>query len=148
MANPMNRRKTWHEKLDNGRQPKVERLDKSFGGMSAGSLMLVSTPREVQAFVNQIPPGRAVTPAEMRTQLAAAHGAVGACPISTGIFLRIVAEAAWDDLQAGREPVTPFWRVVDPASPLAKKLACPPAFVEKMRNEEGIVTASRRNPSS
>jgi hypothetical protein len=44
------------------------------------------------------------------------------CPVSTSFFLRTVAEAAWDELEGGKSTseVAPFWRVVDPKSPLAK----------------------------
>lgn len=34
------------------------------------------------------------------------------CPITTGIFVRIAAEAAEEDLRKGKRRVTPYWRVV------------------------------------
>jgi len=34
------------------------------------------------------------------------------CPLTTGIFLRIVAEVAEEDLRNGKKEVTPYWRVV------------------------------------
>ena len=34
------------------------------------------------------------------------------CPITTGIFVRIAAEAAEEQLEQGIERVTPYWRVV------------------------------------
>jgi hypothetical protein len=74
----------------------------------------------------------------MRRELAAMHGADAACPVSTAIFLRTVAEAAWDDIEAGK-PVTavaPFWRVVDPKSPLAKKLRAGSSWIEQQRAAE------------
>jgi hypothetical protein len=136
----MAKRKTWQEKLDDGREPHVDKIEKAFAGIPAGSLLLISTPREVQRFVQKIPEGRGVTPAEMRQRLAKRHHADATCPVTTGIFLRIVAEAAWEEIQAGKDPaeVTPFWRVLEPQAPLAKKLACGPAFVEKIRRAEGI----------
>jgi hypothetical protein len=53
-------------------------------------------------------------------------------------FLRTVAEAAWDQIEAGT-PVTqvaPFWRVVDPASPLAKKLRAGSEWITQQRAAE------------
>ena len=41
----------------------------------------------------------------MRREFAAMYGADAAHPVSTAIFLRTVAEAAWDDIEAGK-PVT------------------------------------------
>lgn len=138
----MARRKTWAEKLQSGREPHVEKTDKLFCGIPAGSLLLISSPREVQSLVKRIPEGRALTPAEVRARLAKRHHADAACPVSTGIFLRIVAEAAWEEMEAGKDPseVPPFWRVVEPGSPLSKKLTCGTAFVERMRRSEGIAS--------
>ena len=66
--------KSWQEKLDNGREPKVVTLDKEFGGMPVGTNMLVSTPREVDSFLRKIPMGQSVTQQELRLRLAAKHG--------------------------------------------------------------------------
>jgi len=133
-------RKTWNDKLDNGREPKVVRLEKAFAGIPAGARMLVSTPREVDALVKKIPEGRLVPQDELRRKLAIRHGADATCPISTGIFLRISSEAAWEEIQKGQDPsaVTPFWRAVAPGSPLARKLSCGEGFLKKMQAHEGI----------
>ena len=75
----------------------------------------------------------------MRRELAAMHGADATCPVSTAIFLRTVAEAAWDDIPESGKPVTavaPFWRVVDPKSPLAKKLRAGSLWIEQQRAAE------------
>ena len=62
------------------------------------------------------------------------------CPVTTGIFLRIVSEASFEELKAGNdiEEVTPFWRIVNPKSKLAEKLECGIDFIEKQRELEGI----------
>lgn len=140
LTSAMAKRKSWQEKLDNGRKPKVVRLAKSFAGIPSGASMLVSTPREVDAFLRKIPEGQFVAPEEIRRKLAAKHGADATCPVSTGIFLRIASEAAWEEIQQGRGPedVTPFWRAVPAGSPLASKLACGEAFLKKMQRQEHI----------
>lgn len=88
--------------------------------------------------VRNIAPGNTRKPEEVRADLAVRHGADATCPLTTGIFLRIIAEVALEDLAAGAtlESVTPFWRVVDPKSPLAKKLSCGPEFIQIRRTEE------------
>ena len=135
--------RTWTEKLDNGRKPKIVRIAKAFAGIPAGSNMVVSTPREVDSLLKKIPAGRFLTQNELRRKLAGRHGADAACPISTGIFLRIASEAAWEQMKAGKDSsaVTPFWRAVAPGSPLARKLSCGEAFVKRMQREEGITPA-------
>ena len=40
------------------------------------------------------------------------NGVVRHSPITTGIFVRIAAEAAAEELENGRKQVTPYWRVV------------------------------------
>jgi len=129
---------TWRQKLETGRDPKVVRLKKTMSGVQAGSLLLVSSPREVDAYIRAIPNGGTVDQARLRADLAAEHGAGGACAISTGIFVRIASEAAWEEMQQGKSAaeVAPFWRVVDPDSALAGKLTCGAEFIRKMRASE------------
>jgi hypothetical protein len=67
----------------------------------------------------------------LRQALAASHKAEHTCPVTTGIALRVVAERAYLRMQAGAEPVTPFWRAIDPDSELAGKLACGREFVRR-----------------
>lgn len=130
--------KTWREKFENGRVPVVEVLDKTAMGWPAGTRMLISTPAEIDAEIRGIGRGKTRQLAEIRNDLAMRHGADFTCPLTTGIFARIAAEVAWDDLDAGGhlDSVTPFWRVVEPKSPLAKKLRCGPDWVAARRAEE------------
>ncbi|KNZ32226.1 MAG: hypothetical protein AD742_13880 [Methylibium sp. NZG] len=114
-------------------------LDKDFAGAPAGSRLLISSPAEVEEFLSRkVPAGSTMSVQQMRRELAALHGADATCPVSTSIFLRAVAEAAWDDIEAGRSAgeVAPFWRVVDPASPLAKKLRAGSQWIEQQRLAE------------
>jgi len=136
----MGKPKTWLEKMDNGRKPEVVRIEKSYAGIPVSARVLISTPHEVDEFIRKIPAGRFVAPEELRRKLAAKHGADAACPLLTGILLRIVSEAAWERVKDGEgaSAVTPFWRVVQRGSALAKKLACGEQFVRKMQRQEGI----------
>jgi hypothetical protein len=114
-------------------------LDKDFAGVPAGARLLISCPKEVEHYLRtKVPPGETREIQQMRRELAAAYGADAACPVSTAIFLRTVAEAAWDDIEAGTpiSEVAPFWRVVDPPSPLAKKLRAGGAWIEQQRLAE------------
>lgn len=129
--------KTWQQKFDNRKEVTVELLNKDFADLKAGTKMLISTPAEISAYVSAIPKGQTTTVLQMRQDLARKHKADGTCPLTTGIFLRIVSELAWEQIQSGKAPsdVTPFWRIVDPKSPLAKKLACGPGEVMKLREQ-------------
>ena len=56
--------------------------------------------------------GKLITINKIREILASKHGATIACPITTGIFVRIAAGAAEEDLQEGKKRITPYWRTL------------------------------------
>ncbi len=74
--------------------------------------MLIAAPHDLEALVKKIPKGRVVTQGYLRDELAKAAGVEATCPLTTGIFLRLVAEASEEDAAAGRARVAPWWRVV------------------------------------
>ncbi|MFM7389159.1 MAG: hypothetical protein ACKO34_00875 [Vampirovibrionales bacterium] len=120
----ISRKKSWVEKRDCGKMPHVTTIEKSFAGVPAGSKLLISSPSEINEFVQTIPKGKQIDPLEMRRELVQHYLADATCPVSTGIFLRIVAEAAIEEYKAGKplEAITPFWRIINPNSALFKKL--------------------------
>jgi len=132
------KRKTWQEKLNDGRQPQIETSDKDFAGIKTGQKMLIPTPKLIDAYIRQIPEGKAVDTLTLRNDLALEHGAEVTCPLTTGIFLRIVAEAAHEEHQQGKpiDKITPFWRVIDEKSPTAKKLTFGTNFLKEQRTKE------------
>ncbi|MCU0334255.1 MAG: hypothetical protein MUF62_04295 [Chitinophagaceae bacterium] len=135
------RKKTWVEKRELANAlAKKEVLAKGFADIPAGATMLVPTPKMVDAYVRQLADGIAGSLAQMRKDLAAAHGAQYSCPVTSGIFLRTVAEAAWEELQAGKKlhQVAPFWRIIPPGSPTAKKLSFGTDFLLEMRAKEKL----------
>lgn len=133
--------KTWQEKLDVDRKPHIEKADKDFAGIKHGQMMLIPTPKLVDAYIRQIPRGKTVDVTTLRNDLAAEYHAEVTCPLTTGIFLRIAAEAAYEEYQKGRplNKITPFWRVIDEKSNTAKKLTFGTAFLKEQRKKEGIV---------
>lgn len=132
------KKKSWMDKMAHPAMPEVKRIDVAYAGAPAGSKMLIPTPRLIDAYLRQIPPAQTVAPEVMRRDLAAEQSADFSCPLTSGIFLRIAAEAALEEMGSGRsaEEVAPFWRVVDPKSPLAGKLSCGRSFVEAQRKQE------------
>ena len=75
-------------------------------------MMLIPTALEVDGMIRKIPRGQVSTLAQIRKRLARWHDVDVTCPLVTGIFLRIVAEAAEEDRLAGKSEITPYWRVV------------------------------------
>jgi len=101
-------RTSWQAKLDKVQEPKVVDGSPRFPGT-----MLIPTPRQIEALIREIPIGAVSTPKLMRAELAKRFGADTTCPLCTGIFIRISAEAAEEQRQQGAEQITPYWRVVD-----------------------------------
>lgn len=132
--------KTWQQKLDVKHSPKIEVADKTMMGIPAGAKMLIANPRTVQEFVSRIPKGSSMTIPELREAMAKEYQADTTCPLTTGIFLRIVAECALEEMALGRDPeeVTPFWRAIDPKSGVGKKLSCGCDRLTAFRKAEGI----------
>ena len=130
--------KSWTEKLQADKQPIKKHIDKAFAGMPAGCLMYISTPQEIDAYVNAIPHGKQVNAAKIRADLAHKNGADHTCPVTTGIFLRIVAEAAFEALNDNQkvDQITPFWRAIEVGSPLAKKLTCGQQLLVDLQQSE------------
>jgi hypothetical protein len=135
--------KTWRQKLDGGQPAHVELLEKPFGGALPGAKMLVATPRLVDEYMRNVPAGESRSVAQMRADLAKAHGAEISCPLSTSIFARIAAEAALEETETGTplSDVTPFWRVIDEKSPIAKRLSCGVDMVRAQREREAAQAA-------
>jgi hypothetical protein len=75
--------------------------------------MLVPTPLLVARALRRIPVGRLITPAQLRARLARTAGADFTCPLTTGLFLNIIAGATEEALAEGKPPLAPYWRVVD-----------------------------------
>ena len=95
--------------------------------------MYISTPGEINTYIINIPKGVTITPKQMREDLAKSNHADYTCPVTTGIFLRIVAETAYKKYSISKktDEITPFWRVIEPNSKVAKKLACSIHFISK-----------------
>jgi hypothetical protein len=135
-----NTKKTWVQKRDIDKSIKIEKLDIDFADMRVGQRMLVATPQIVDAYIRQIPKGHHTPLAQMRKDLAAEHNADVTCPVTSGIFLRIVAEAAYEEHLAGKPigKITPFWRVIDLKSNAAKKLSFGTEFLQMQRTKERL----------
>ncbi len=131
-------KKSWSEKYHSNKPFEIKRVDKKFADIPAGASMLIATPQIIANYVQQIPEGKATDIKTMRKDLAAEFHAEYTCPVTSGIFLRIAAEKAFEDLQSGKKDVTPFWRIIAPNSPLAQKLTFGYEVIAKKRKAEGI----------
>ena len=70
--------------------------------------MLIPNPLDVKALMCKVKKGKLVTQEEIRRRLSREFKVDTTCPITTGIFVRIVAEAAEEELQGGKKVIAPF----------------------------------------
>lgn len=131
---------TWAEKLDEPREIEIRPVPAGRKRLRAGQLMLYPNGRAVDTAIRAIPKGRAMNQKELRAALAHEHGADTVCPVTTGICLRTVAEAAYEAFAKGTplEEVAPVWRVLDAKAPVLKKVSFDPAFILAQRRREAL----------
>lgn len=99
-------------KLEKPQDPELVEVPEKWTSRFGKGKMLIATPLLVDALVRTVPGGRLATIDQIRERLARDLGADCTCPLTTGIFLRICAEAAVEDADLGREEITPYWRVI------------------------------------
>ncbi len=134
-------KKTWIEKLNSDKAPQLKVIDKAFADIPAGGSMLIATPKLIEEHLREIPEGHQTTIKALRNDLAIKNNAEYTCPVTTGIFLRTVAEAA-NELREKGTPVDqlpPFWRAINENSNLVHKLSFGTDFLIQMRKKEGLI---------
>jgi len=140
----MRTRKTWREKMDNPNLPKVVDIPPKMQRKLGAGTLLIPSPRDVEAVIRGIPRGEVMTVGMIRERLAAKYATTSACPLVTGIFVRISAEAAEEDASRGKMAITPYWRVVKNDGSLNPKF---PGGVERQARrlrDEGLAVLKGR----
>ena len=132
--------KTWIDRRDCEESFKIKNIYKRFADIPAKSKMLIVSPPIIDKYIKSIPYGEFVEPVKMRKNLAKKYKADQTCPVTTGIFLRIISEASFEEYKRYKdiEKITPFWRAVYPSSKLASKLICGIDFIIQNQKKENI----------
>ncbi len=141
----MGRRKSWREKLyDAQGLPKVTPLEGKLRAKWGPGTLLVPSPVEILEIMQQVPPGRVITQEEIRQVLARRHGATLTCPLTTGIFVNIVAWASEEERLESGTLLAPYWRTLKRNGALNPRF---PGGQERHRHlleREGLTVAPRR----
>ena len=137
----MGKRKSWREKLlDNKGLPKVEKITSEIAarwGAKVGDTLLIPAPVEVDEIMRKVPKGKLITINEIRKALARKHNATICCPMTTGIFARIAAEAAVEAMADGEKNITPYWRTLKAGGVINDKYPGGAESQKKLLEEEG-----------
>jgi hypothetical protein len=140
-------RRSWREKLADSKDlPKTIVLDGRRQQKWGEGVMVIPAPRDVDALMRKVPKKKLVTTSDLRSVLARDARVDSACPITTGIFAWIAANAAREDEEEGKKRFTPWWRTLKPGGELNPKY--PGGLAEQRRRlqAEGhrIVTRGKR----
>lgn len=112
MQSKFKSRTPWREKLEKKQAAKLVEIPPQMQKRFGTGLMLIPAPMDVDAVMRRVPRGRLVTQSQIREKLARESKAKVACPMTTGIFVRIAAEAAEEDRRNGKSRITPYWRII------------------------------------
>jgi alkylated DNA nucleotide flippase Atl1 len=113
---------TWVEKLnDNKGLPKVEKITDKMSKRWGTGTVVIPAPIEVDEMMKTVPAGKLVTINDIRAALAKKHKATIGCPMTTGIFAWIAANAAEERKQSGEKDITPYWRTLKTGGILNEK---------------------------
>jgi hypothetical protein len=108
----MKGKKSWRDKVNHHPEPEIKQAPELWEKKFGGPKMLISSPLAIEKIVADVPKGSLLTVPQLRDALAVTYNADFSCPLTTGIFLRIVAEANEEDAAAGKTGIAPYWRVV------------------------------------
>jgi len=134
----MPRKKSWTEKLaDSKGLPKVERITEKMSKRWGTGTVVIPAPIEVDAMMKKVPKGKLVTINEIRAALAKRHKATIGCPMTTGIFAWIAANAAEEQRQMGEKDITPYWRTLKTGGVINEKYPGGAEGQKKLLEEEG-----------
>jgi len=128
---------TWREKLEKQDHSKIVEIPERMSNRFGHGTMLIPRPLEVDSLIRRVRKGKLVRPAEIRQRLAVNNGADVTCPLTTGIFIRIAAEAAEEDRKNGKKNVTPYWRVIRDDGTLYEKFPGGVRLQAQRLTEEG-----------
>ncbi len=119
MAKP---RKTWQEKLTDSKDlPKVVEISDKMSTRWGTGTLVIPAPIEVDEVMKEVPRGKLITVSEIRVLLAKKHGASIGCPLTTGIFAWVAANAAEEASAEGKKDITPYWRTLKSGGELNEK---------------------------
>ncbi|MFN8279185.1 MAG: hypothetical protein U0V49_02775 [Saprospiraceae bacterium] len=128
----------WKIKMDKPANPVIEEGPEKWNTTYAGHRMVIPTPRIIEKILLTIPKGSIMILSEFRRNVAEACEADYACPLTTGIFLRICSEYAEELRAEGAKKIPPYWRVVRDDGSLIDKFPGAELHQSELLKKEGF----------
>jgi len=134
----MPQKKSWTEKLNESKNlPKVVKLKGKATKRWGGKTMAIPSPLEIDALMRKVPRGKLITTSEIRTAVAKKHKADIGCPLTSGIFTWIAANAAAEQEEEGKKKTTPYWRTLKSGGEINPKYPGGISVQKKLLQKEG-----------
>jgi alkylated DNA nucleotide flippase Atl1 len=134
----MARKKSWCEKLQDSKGlPKVEKITGKMSRRWGTGTVAIPAPVEVDEIMRKVPEGKLITINEIRAALAKRHSATIGCPITTGIFAWVAANATEERRQKGETDLTPYWRTLKTGGVINEKYPGGVEGQKKLLQREG-----------
>jgi alkylated DNA nucleotide flippase Atl1 len=130
---------------DNKGLPKVEKITGKMSKRWGTGTVVIPAPLEVDEIMRKVPEGKLVTINEIRAALARKHDATIGCPITTGIFAWVAANASEEQKQRGEKNVTPYWRTLKTGGVINEKYPGGVEEQKKLLEKEGHRTVQKGN---
>jgi len=108
-------KKSWKEKIteSDNKGGIRKRTDKG--------MMYISTPSEIAKLIRRVSKGKVTTTKYIAQKLKKKHKVDFTCPLTTGIFVSLVANATEEAVAEGKKEIAPYWRVLKPGGKLYDK---------------------------
>lgn len=138
------KRRSWEDKLNDAKDlPKVVQLRGKAKQRWHANTLAIASPREIFSLIQQVPAGKVATIADLQSAVAKRHGAELGCPLTTGIFIWIAANASEELETRLSGSGAPYWRILKSDGSLNPKF---PGGVKRQAArlaEEGVACEKR-----
>ena len=124
---------TWLEKLKKkGDLPKVVKLTGKKAQRWGGRTLAIPCPMDVADIMKKVPKGKVITVSDIRKKVAKKYKAEAGCPLTSGIFTWIAANAS-EEANLG----IPYWRTLKSGGELNDKYPGGAKHQKEMLEAEG-----------
>ena len=109
----MKKKKTWREKV-NEFEEQIHTITPDWEEKLGKGLILIPNAIDIERLINETRKGELLTNDVIREKLAKEKKVQVTAAIPTGVYLKYIALAAEEEKEAGKQVITPYWRVLKP----------------------------------
>jgi len=122
---------SWSQKLakTNGLPKKVK--------IKGKKTMVVPSPKDIDSMMKKVKKGKVITINSITKALSKKYKTDTCCPLTTGIFAWIAANASNEQKEQGKKTITPFWRTIKSDGSLNSKYPGGESYQARMLATEG-----------